>query len=69
MTITGQPGAVTLRVTGEPSGPVTFELPAFVNNIARTSAGTVDEGAGAVTVPAGTHTLTVVLSHALSNAA
>jgi hypothetical protein len=43
---------------------VIFELPAFVNNIARTSAGTVDEGAGAVTVPAGTHTLTVVLSHA-----
>jgi hypothetical protein len=69
MTITGQPGAVTLRVTGEPSGPVTFELPAFVNNIASTSAGTVDEGAGAVTVPASTHTLTVVLSHALSNAA
>jgi hypothetical protein len=48
---------------------VTFELPAFVNNIASTSAGTVDEGAGAVTVPASTHTLTVVLSHALSNAA
>jgi hypothetical protein len=67
--ITGQPGAVTLRVTGEPSGPVTFELPAFVNNIARTSAGTVAEGAGAVTVPARTHTLTVVLSHALPNAA
>jgi hypothetical protein len=66
VTITGQPGAVTLRVTGEPAGPVTFELPAFVNNIARTSAGTVDEGAGAVTVPAHTHTLTIVLSHALS---
>jgi hypothetical protein len=69
VTITGQPGAATLRVTGNPSGPVTFELPAFVNNIARASAGTVDQGAGAVTVPAHTRTLTVVLSRAFSNAA
>lgn len=65
VTITGHSRAVTLRVTGEPSGQVTFELPAFVHNIARASAGTVDEGTGAVTVPASTHTLTVVLSHAL----
>ena len=43
---------------------VTFELPAFVNNIASTSAGTVDNGAGAVTIPARTQSVTVTLAHA-----
>jgi hypothetical protein len=38
-------------------------LPAFVGNIARASAGTVDEPAGVVTVPAGTRSVTVVLAH------
>jgi hypothetical protein len=64
VTITGRGDAVTLRLTGEPAGPVAFELPAFVNNIATASAGTVDEGTGAVTMPAGTRSVTVVLSHA-----
>ena len=41
-----------------------FELPAFVNNIATASAGTVDQGTGTVTVPAGTRSVTVVLAHA-----
>jgi hypothetical protein len=62
--ITDRSGAVTLQLTGEPSGPVMFELPAFVNNIARTSAGTINEGSGIVTVPVGTRSVTVVLAHA-----
>ena len=64
VTITGRADAVTLQLTGEPSGPVAFELPAFVNNIATASAGTVDQGTGTVTVPAGTRSVTVVLAHA-----
>ena len=63
-TITTQGDAVTLKLTGMLSGPVTFELPAFVNNIASTSAGTVDNGAGAVTISANTHSVTVVMAHA-----
>jgi hypothetical protein len=64
ITITSRADAVTLELNGRPSGPVTFELPAFVNNIKFASAGAVDEAAGAVTVPAGIHLLTVVLAHA-----
>ena len=63
VTITTRGDAVTLQLTGKPSGPVTFELPAFVNNIASTSAGTVDNGAGAVTIPAHTRSVTVTLAH------
>jgi hypothetical protein len=54
---------VTLHVTGTPSGPIVFDLPAFVNNISGASAGTVDESAGTVTIPAGTQTVTVGLHH------
>jgi len=64
VTITARGDAVTLRLAGEPSGPVAFELPAFVNNIASTSAGTVDNRAGAVTIPARTRSVTVTLVHA-----
>lgn len=63
-TITTQGASVTLKLTGTLSGPVSFELPAFVNNIASTSAGTVDNGAGAVTISANTHSVTVVMAHA-----
>jgi hypothetical protein len=63
-TITTQGASVTLKLTGMLSGPVSFELPAFVNNIASTSAGTVDNGAGAVTISANTHSVTVVMAHA-----
>jgi hypothetical protein len=66
VTITTRGDAVTLRLTGRPSGPVAFELPAFVNNIASASAGTVDNGAGAVTIPARTQSVTVTLAHAPS---
>jgi hypothetical protein len=64
VTITARGDAVTLQLTGKPSGPVAFELPAFVNNIASTTAGTVDNGAGAVTISAHTRSVTVTLSHA-----
>jgi len=56
--------AVTLKLTGKLPGPVTFELPAFVNNIASASAGTIDNGAGTVTVSAHTRSVTVTLAHA-----
>ena len=62
--ITTRGDAVTLKVTGSLSGPVVFELPAFVNNIASASAGTVDNAAGSVTVSAHTQSVTVVLAHA-----
>jgi hypothetical protein len=64
LTITAQGDAVTLKLTGKPSASVIFELPAFVNNIASTSAGTVDNGAGTVTMSANTRSVTVVLAHA-----
>jgi hypothetical protein len=55
--------AVTLDLTGTPSGPVVFELPAFVNNIAGASTGQVNQAAGTVTIPAGTQSVTVQLRH------
>ena len=53
----------SLRITGTPSGPVVFELPAFVNNIAGTSTGQVNESAGTVTLAPGTQYVTVRLRH------
>jgi hypothetical protein len=64
VTITTRGNAVTLQLTGRPSGPVIFELPAFVNDIAWASAGTIDNGAGAVTIDAHTRSVTVTLAHA-----
>ncbi len=55
---------VTLRVTGSATGPVQFDLPAFVGNIASASTGTVSQSAGTVTVPAGTQSVTVTLKKA-----
>ncbi len=66
VTITTHGKAVTLRLTGRSSGPVAFELPAFVNNIASASAGTVDNGAGVVTISAHTRSVTVTMAHAAS---
>jgi hypothetical protein len=51
-------------VTGNPPCPVIFDLPAFVANIAATSAGTVNHPAGTVTIPASTHSVTVTLNRA-----
>jgi hypothetical protein len=64
VTITGHGKTVTLTVTGNPPGPVIFDLPAFVGNIAATSAGTVSNPAGTVTIPASAHSVTVTLNRA-----
>ncbi|HEY6932854.1 MAG TPA: hypothetical protein VI452_05600 [Marmoricola sp.] len=51
---------VRLRLTGDrPGGPVLFQLPAFVHNIAWASSGRVDEASGTVTAPASTRLLVV----------
>jgi hypothetical protein len=57
-------GAVTLTLTGQrPSGPVLFQLPAFVRNIASASAGVISEKTGTVTLSAAVRTVTVHLRH------
>jgi len=59
--------AVTLTLTGnQPAGPVLFQLPAFVNNIAHASAGTINEKTGTVTLSATVTSVTVHLTHAES---
>jgi hypothetical protein len=56
--------AVTLRLTGaRPAGPVLFQLPAFVGNVASTSAGTVNEKTGTVTLRPGVRRVTVRLRY------
>ncbi len=62
--ITTRANAVTLRLTGDLAGPVAFDLPAFVHDIASASAGTVDNAAGTVTIPAHVRSVTVTLAHA-----
>ena len=59
--------SVTLTLSGQaPAGPVLFQLPAFVGNIAHASAGTVDEKTGTVTLAATVRTVTVQLAHPAS---
>jgi hypothetical protein len=54
---------VTLTLSGDqPSGPVLFQLPAFVGNIAHASAGTVDNKTGTVTLAPAVRSVTVQLS-------
>jgi hypothetical protein len=56
--------SVTLSLSGsQPSGPVLFQLPAFVGNIAHASAGTVDEKTGTVTLASSVHSVTVQLKN------
>jgi hypothetical protein len=43
---------------------VLFQLPAFVNNVAHASAGTVDQKTGTVTLPASARSVTVELKRA-----
>lgn len=53
---------LTFRLTaGTPAGPVVLDLPAFVGNVAHATAGSVDEAAGTVTVPATTRLVTIRL--------
>jgi hypothetical protein len=63
LSIRAQGAAVTLSLSGQrPAGPVLFQLPAFVRNIAPASAGTVDEQTGTVTVPPSVRTVSVTLT-------
>jgi hypothetical protein len=63
-TIDGHGTAVTLTVAGAtPSGKILFELPSFVRNVASTSAGTVDQPAGTITVAPSVRHVTVTLRH------
>ncbi len=62
LTIRSSGSAVTLTLSGAAAGPVLFQLPSFVNNIAHASAGTVDEKTGTVTVPPSARSVTVQLS-------
>ncbi len=63
LTIRGSGTAVTLTLSGQaPAGPVLFQLPAFVHNIAHASAGTVDEGTGTVTLNPSVRSVTVTLT-------
>jgi hypothetical protein len=65
LTIRTNGASVTLTLSGDhPSGPVLFQLPAFVGNVARTSAGAVDERTGTVTLPPAVRSVTVQLTHA-----
>jgi hypothetical protein len=62
--ITGHGKQVTLTRSGaQPAGPVLFQLPAFVDNLASSSAGAIDSATGTVTVSAGTRRVTVQLGH------
>jgi hypothetical protein len=64
LTVRTSGSSVTLTLSGaQPAGPVLFQLPAFVGNISRASAGTVDEKTGTVTVPATVRSVTVQLTH------
>jgi hypothetical protein len=64
LTIRTSGKTVTLTLTGgKPSGPVLFQLPAFVGNIAHASAGTVDSKTGTVTLAPTVRSVTVQLSH------
>jgi hypothetical protein len=54
--------SVSLTLSGQaPSGPVLFQLPSFVDNIAGTSAGTINRPTGTVTLAPGTRSVTVRL--------
>jgi len=51
-------------VRGSLAGPVLFELPAFRGNLASASAGSIEESAGIVRVPAAVRRVTVTLKSA-----
>jgi hypothetical protein len=64
LNITTSGTRVTLTLSGgSPAGPVLFQLPAFVNNIASSSAGAIDEATGTVTLPATARRVTVTMIH------
>jgi hypothetical protein len=59
--ITSTGSRVTLTWRGHPGGTVDFEVPAFVDNVAHASTGTVNEPAGVVAVSPSAHSVTVTL--------
>ena len=64
LSVTTQGTRVTLRLTGAtPAGPILFQLPAFVGNLAHSSAGAIDPATGTVTLSASTHSVTVTMRH------
>jgi hypothetical protein len=64
LTISVRNRAGSLTLTGDrPSGPVLFQLPAFVHNLRRSGSGTFDNPTGTVTLPSGATHITVELLH------
>ena len=64
LTIGSGSGRVTLEMTGAlPSAQVAFQLPQFVDNIARTTAGRTVQSTGTVWLAPGTSKVTVQLTH------
>jgi hypothetical protein len=64
LTIRTSGATVTLTFTGQqPSGPVLFQLPAFVGNIAHASTGVISNSTGTVTVGSSVRIVTVQLKH------
>jgi hypothetical protein len=62
LTIATSGNTVTLTLSGDQrSGPVLFQLPAFVGNIAQASAGTIDNKTGTVTLSPTVRSVTVQL--------
>ncbi len=62
LSISSSGGSVSLTLKGEsPSGPVLFQLPSFVENIATTSTGQIDQRTGTVTLSPDTKSVTVKL--------
>jgi hypothetical protein len=67
LTIQRHGSSVTLTLTGQaPAGPVLFQLPAFVGNIASASTGTVNQQTGTVTLAPTVRSVTVQLKHPAS---
>ena len=64
-TISARGRSVSLTLFGQPpSGPVLFQLPEFIDNIATTSAGQVDQATGTVTLSSATRSVIVQLGEA-----
>ena len=62
LTITSRGTSVALSLFGAtPTGPVLFQLPSFIRNIAAASSGTVDQATGTVTLKATVRHATVTL--------
>jgi hypothetical protein len=64
LTITTRGRTVRLALTGQrPAGPVLFQLPDFVGNIASASAGSVSERTGTVTLSPSVRAVSVRVKH------